>query len=388
MKILFLQKVDNARGGVINVNLGLMNFFLKSGHEVTVISIRHGYTWETIHYPDEVRQIVINTTKIWGCPLLSEVLELIKKGHLIQGGKMLLDRFNYRREIHCDYLHCQQEIRNNCPDIIINSHYEVLDGVPKEYLSRTIMHFHTNYDQVKNNRSYMRTFQKYNDQLACFVWLSRKTCERAVADGFVKSRYIYNALSFTSDQSADIKNKKIVFVGRLAREKRVWLAIQHFLELSEEKDYQDWCFEIYGDGDEVNQVKDMIRENPNIVYHGRSDNVKEVFLSSSLMIMTSSFEGMPLVVLEANACGVPVIAYDFGESSEEVILQNKTGILVKEGDRDEFKKQLKKLMSDTKYREQLAINAKVFAKSFSIEEIGPQWLILFEKITKKCLSKQ
>lgn len=380
MKILFLQKVDNASGGVINVNLGLMQFFLSKGHDVEVIAIRHGYTWEDIRYPKNVPVKVVNTDEIWGMTRLSEVIAEVKQGHIFKATKMFFQRQAYKRAISEDYLKCQEMICEMHPDIILNSHYEVLAGVPESYLHKTIMHFHTSYDQVKLNRSYIRIFEKYKDKIACFVWLSKKTCERAIQDGFEKSKYIYNAISFSTEEIASSENKKVIFVGRLAEEKRVWLAIQHFTQVTEKEALHDWIFEIYGDGDEKEEIQNLIADRKNIFYMGQSDCVQKAFLSSSIMVLTSSFEGMPLVVLEANECGVPVVAYDFGESSSEVIHHNETGILVEQNDYEKFSEQLEKIMSEKNYRQRLAKNAKEFAKSFTMEKIGQQWLDLFHDI--------
>lgn len=380
MKILFLQKVDNARGGVINVNLGLMRYFLKQGYECEMIAIRHGYTWETIDYPTEVKKQVINTKNIWGMPLKADILACLKKGQLISAIKLFWQRIVYQREIGQDYLNCQQAIKKMAPDVIINSHYEVLAGVPKEYLAKTIMHFHTSYDQVKANKSYQQVFQKFHDKIAYFVWLSKSTCERAIADGYQNSVYIYNALNFNETQVADMKTKKLVFVGRIAPEKRVDLAVDHFLKAITKPELKDWTFEIYGDGDEVEALKAKIASHPQVIYQGRSNYVQEVFLRSSLMIMTSSFEGMPLVVLEANECGVPVIAYDFGESSQEVIISNKTGLVIKQDDKETFQACLEDLMANEEKRSSLARQAKAYAKHFTMDEIGKQWENLFSLI--------
>lgn len=380
MNILFLQKVDNARGGIANVNLKLMSYFLSMGHRVTVLSIRHGDTWEKINYPEGAETYLINYRETWGCPRLKDFVAHIKSGHFIKGARLLFNRAVYKKKISADYKACQKMIESLAPDIIINSHYEILKGIDDKYLKRTIMHFHTSFDQVLINSSYLKTFKQYADKIYKFVWLSEKTKEAAETHGLKNGLCIYNPLAFTEQRSADMTHKKVVFLGRLSEEKRIHLAIEYFREVVRENGLKEWIFEIYGTGDLEEVVRSAIANDSQIIYKGQTEKVSEVLLDSSIMVLTSSFEGMPLVVLEANECGVPVLVYDFGESSHEVILDGMTGIIVPQDDKDAFKAALLKLFVDEEYRKQLSIHAKQFAKQFSIENIGKQWTDLFEKM--------
>lgn len=242
------------------------------------------------------------------------------------------------------------------------------------------MHFHTSFDQVLANSSYLKTFQKFKDKIFGFVWLSEKTKNEAIMHGFSNSRCIYNPIPFSEERSADMEHKQLVFIGRLSEEKRVHLAIEYFKEVIQEQEFSDWKFEIFGDGELREYVTNQIKEVPQIVYKGHTDQAREVLLDSSLMILTSSFEGMPLVVLEANECGVPVIAYDFGETSSEVIIDGKTGVIVPQNDKEAFKQTMRRLFGDVQCRQEMSVHAKKHAECFSIESIGQQWLDLFDEM--------
>lgn len=324
---------------------------------------------EQILYPEQVTQYLANEEDIWGCPRLFEIAELLKQGHPIKATKYMLDRICYKKRIAEDYLRSGELIRELCPDAIICSHYEILQGIPEEFLCRTVMHFHTSFNQVISNRSYTDTFNKYKDRIHSFVWLSRQTAEIAKAHRYTNSTYIYNPLFFSSDQRADPENRKVIFLGRLSEEKRVHLAIRHFKDIVEENHLTDWVFEIYGDRDLEDEIRRQTAVCPYVKCMGRTDSVRETLLSGSLLMLTSRFEGMPLTVLEANECGLPVIAYDFGESAGEVIRDGVTGIIVPQDDRDAYVQQLTRLLLMPQYRQKLAENAKEFAKAFSEESI-------------------
>lgn len=382
MRILFLQKVDNAKGGIANVNENLMKYFLLQNYQVDVLSLRHGNTWEEVSYPQGVNQYLINDCTVWGCPRLNKTLEEVKCGHLGKACRMLIQRRSYKRQLSRDYEKCQKEIERLQPDVIINSHYELLDGISESYLKKTIMHFHTSFGQVLANRSYVKTFRKYHSRIHTFVWLTEQTKKEAVSFGLGNSKCIYNPISFSEARSADLKKKKIVFIGRLSEEKRIQLAIEYFREVVQENQLDDWMFEIYGSGPLIEKITEEIKNDKQILYKGQTEQVNEVLLESSLLLLTSAFEGMPLVVLEANECGVPALIYDFGESSREVVIDGVTGIIVPQDDKELFKANLKKMLCETECREKYGSACKEFAKNFALETIGKKWIELFEEMEK------
>lgn len=77
---------------------------------------------------------------------------------------------------------------------------------------------------------------------------------------------------------------------------------------------EDWALDIYGIGDLDAALQQQIEQDSRITYCGSTTTPQKVILQHSIFLLTSSFEGMPLVVLEAAACGVPTIAFDFGET--------------------------------------------------------------------------
>ena len=268
MKILFLQKVDNARGGIATVNLKLMSYFSANGNEVEVLSIRHGDSWDIIDYPKTVKTHLINERDVWDCPRLGRLVGYIKKIDIVSCLKLIIERLKYDKKMQQDYKQCQLLIEEIKPDIIINSHYEVLEGISEDYLKKTIMHFHTSFDQVLENRSYQKIFAKYKDKIKSFVWLSKKTKEEAEKFGLKNSTYIYNPISFKEEDCADMENKKMIFLGRLSAEKRVHLAIEYFKEIIQDERYRDWTFEIYGDGPLREDILKEIGNNSQIIYKG------------------------------------------------------------------------------------------------------------------------
>lgn len=383
MKILFLQNTDDALGGIVHVNISLINAFLEDGHEISLVSLRHSGKEQRINYPIMGNQILINEKNIWMRPRYCTAVQLIKKGKIIHALQIIIERKKYDYVLKKDYKRCKEVVNRINPDVIINSHYELLNAIPKENLSKTINHFHTSFEQVCSNKSYYKTFKKYKMKIAKFVWLTKATADKAIKAGFVNSTYVYNPVSFISEEVVDYRQKNIIFLGRISPEKRLDRAVRLFNEIVLENGSMGWNFNIYGSGDVPENLMKMIEKSPYIHYCGATDNVKRVMLKHSICILTSEFEGMALVVLEANECGVPVVCFDFGESVSEELLDKKTGYIIKQDDEQAYKEKLLLLMRNEDLRKELGKNAKKFSAQFEINVIKEKWYQIIKEIEKK-----
>ena len=118
-----------------------------------------------------------------------------------------------------------------------------------------------------------------------------------------------------------------------------------------------------------------------IKFMGITNNPKEVLMNSSINLNTSLFEGFSLSILEANECGIPTISFNFGESVQEQILNNKTGFIV--NDEFEYKEKLLSLMTDNKKLNEMSIECKKYNEMFKIDKLINEWMDLFYDIDHK-----
>ena len=139
---------------------------------------------------------------------------------------------------------------------------------------------------------------------------------------------------------------------------------------------------IIGCGSEQKKLEKRIREyklENKIKILPFTNNVKAELLSSSIYVLTSRSEGLPLVVIEAMECGLPIVSFDI-PASKEIISNRVDGILVPQGDIQEFANQLSKLMYDYERRKAYGQNAKNNAARYHINNISSQWEKLFRSI--------
>lgn len=382
-KILFLQIKGNALGGVWFVNKTLGEEFLKRNYDVQVLAIRNNHPG--IEIKDTPLKITtINKENVW---------EIIHKRDVLASSfnsffKTLKQYFVDRKTLKKDYEKMKDFINAYNPDYIISSHYQTLFGVPKKYLNKTIFVQHSSFDYLLKDKANIKTLKRLNDKIHGFSWLCKSTMEQAISFGFIKNKYIYNPNKFITSKCADvIKNKKIVVITRIHKEKRIDLMIQMINDIFKDKKYGDWKFEIYGVGSFNEKSEKILKNSTQILYKGLTNNPMEVLLNSSLTLNTSIYEGFSLSIIEGFSCGLPVISFNFGESAHEQIINGYNGYVIEDDNVEAFKETVKKLLDDENRLEKMGKNAKEFSKRFSVSEIANNWECVFEEVDKNDESK-
>ena len=377
MKILFLQNEGNVYGGVWFVNKTLGEGFINKGYDVFITSIRNAFLNIEKDYNNKLNVNIINESLKWEMVHLSDIENELKNKKIKKSFKLVFEKIIDEINLKKDNIKTKNYINELNPDYIIVSHYQLLDFIPSNYLSKTIYVNHSAFDDVIKNRGARRVFQKYKEKVK-FVWLTKNTSNHAKEYGLKNSTYIYNPVRFICLKRNDvINNKKIVVVSRLSKDKRIDLMINCMNQIFKNNKYKDWLFLIYGLGDEEEKLK-KLTSSKQIKFMGKTNLVKEVYQSASISLNTSPYEGFSLSILEANACGVPVVSLNFGESVYEEIIDSKTGFI--EEDMDKFQEKVKYLMDNSNILNEMSKNAYSFSENFSIDNIILEWEKLFKVI--------
>ena len=153
------------------------------------------------------------------------------------------------------------------------------------------------------------------------------------------------------------KDKVAVHVGNFSPEKNHDFLLDLFAELKEENpEVKLFCV---GTGILFEEVKQKIKERnleETVFLLGFRKDIPEILAVSHCFVLSSTVEGVPGVILEAATQRKPSVATDVGGVSE-VLLDNKTGFLIKDFQKEEFKKKLLNVLWDEKLRERLGENA-------------------------------
>ncbi len=218
---------------------------------------------------------------------------------------------------------------------------------------------------------------KYLPKLDRVVVLNEYDAECYLKNKNLKCTTIYNPKSFKTKLKAELNSKRFIAAGRLIPVKAFGLLIESFRIFA--KKNKDWTLTIYGTGEDRKMLEAKIKKyglERRVFLPGFSDNMRENLLKSSCYLLSSLWEGMPMVILEALECGVPIISYDLS-AMIPLVEDSVEGFIVEQFDTKKFAKAMLAISKDDNLRHQMGEAAKKKAKSFEAEYIAKQWNEMF-----------
>ena len=196
--------------------------------------------------------------------------------------------------------------------------------------------------------------------------------------------YIYNwKEAALSEVSYNKKSTKIVTVGRFDYQKGYDYLVQVAKKVLAKR--FDWTWEIYGSGnqDEVDKIRNLINENDlqdKLVIKGLEKNQDLIYGDKGIYVMTSRYEGLPLVLLEAQQYNLPIVSFSCPTGPNEIVEDGVNGYLVECYDTDKLSQKLLELMGDEVLRQSFSEHAKENMDKFDKDKILKQWIELIETI--------
>ena len=197
---------------------------------------------------------------------------------------------------------------------------------------------------------------------------------------------IPNAAMHVSDAYSDVMNKRVIAVGRLDYQKGFDRLIQAWELVQHTGKFTDWKLDIFGQGEWREMLQQMIdkAELQNTVCLNRpTKQIGEEYVKSDMLVMSSNYEGFPMVMIEAMACGLPVVSFDYKCGPKDIIQTGINGLLVPNGDIQALADAMMKVMEDEAYRKMLSLNARKVVDTYSEQAVMSQWIRLFTSITAK-----
>jgi glycosyltransferase involved in cell wall biosynthesis len=130
-------------------------------------------------------------------------------------------------------------------------------------------------------------------------------------------------------------------------------------------------------------LQEMIDEKglqKTVKLNGPTKNIGKEYSESSMLVMSSHYEGFPMVMIEAMACGLPAVSFDFKCGPRDIIQEGENGLVVKDGDVDGLAEAMMTLMRDDELRQRMGENAKKVVETYSEERVMRMWVELFEEV--------
>lgn len=382
MNILFLMKVFEV-GGQEVVTLTLAKSFISHGHNVSIACFLPPnpimraktdkritfYTLGEFRYSEknvkDLRSIII-TNKIdivinqWGLPYVpAKVLNKAKLPHTktiaiyhnspdtnarIKGVEIDLERSRnrFKRLILC----CKKQV------------YKLVTSLSMRYV-------------YGHSDLYMVLSPSFIDKFKAFTHIKTPKHLYVLTNPVTvdSSDYVY---------SPGIKQKEIIYVGRIDyNQKRVYRVIETWSLL--ESEHPEWKLTIVGDGPERKKLEQLTQNLNlhNVSFVGFQKPVP-YYKRASILLLTSEYEGFPLVLPECMSFGVIPIVYDSYSAVYDIVKDSENGMIVRPQNvgfsANDMAKAIKQVMENETKRNDMALQAITTSRNYSIETIYKQWM--------------
>lgn len=379
-KIVFCTPAIYSAGGVERVVSYKASFFAEQlGYDVTII-VTEG-RGRDCYFPLSDKVKVVNFElgfeELWRASFVKKVLLYLSKQR------------QYKRLVESELMRIRPDITISTLRREINFLTDIQDG------SKKVGELHV-------NRKHYRTFGTGDShiikRLLAKLWMRnlmghlRKLdklvvlTDSALHDWPELSNVIKipDPLPFKVDVKSNLDLKRIVSIGRYDYDKgndlllRVWSRV--------EKEMDDWRLDIFGNGVREPYQKMMAQlgiDRSRCHLHGPVCDVKQEYLSGSIFVLPSRFEGFGLVLIEAMACGIPVVSFDCENGPRSIIKDGVDGFLIPTFDIEDYAKKVMMLMRDEQLRKRMGENARQSAAEYAIDKISLEWEHLFDDLIEK-----
>lgn len=197
---------------------------------------------------------------------------------------------------------------------------------------------------------------------------------------------IPNAAKNMSGHFSDVSAYRVIAVGRLDYQKGFDRLIQAWSLVQADGRFADWQLDIFGQGEWKDMLQQMIYEEglqANVHINPPTKDIASEYVRSSLLVMSSHYEGFPMVMIEAMACGLPVVSFDYKCGPRDIIRHGENGLLVKDGDIRGLAEAMMMVMGDDAYRKRLSGAALNVVSTYSEEAVMGQWTRLFASLVRE-----
>jgi glycosyltransferase involved in cell wall biosynthesis len=375
LKIVYCTPALYMAGGVERVLTLKANYMADVlGYDITII-LTEGKE-KPLFYPLSRKIKVINLDidfeALWTCSFFKKIFVYLQKQRI------------FKKRLTEELIRLKADITVSLLRREINFINDIQDG------SRKIGELHVNRANYRNFEAgdtniVKRLFAKY--------WMHNLVSHLKRLDRFVvlteedKSSWtelsnvevIPDPLAFDIDQVSPLTNKRVIAVGRYVYQKGFDLLL-HAWKLIEQQ-HPDWELAIYGMGERTpyEQLIDKLQIDRNRCHlNGSTPDIKAEYLNSSLFVFSSRFEGFGMVLIEAMACGLPVVSFDCSCGPKDIVRHNEDGLLVSSGSIGLLAKAMSKMMYNDNLRQQMAKAAVKNVQRYKLNAICQHWKSLFD----------
>lgn len=239
-------------------------------------------------------------------------------------------------------------------------------------------HFNFNVDMGIRLRGWGRKLAaKYCDYIITLTERDKALWEKGIKNVYAEIIPITNPTPYKNiKHMPSLSSKTIIAIGRLTYQKGFDLLIEAWAKVA--RNNIDWKLIIVGNGGNEEMLKEQARKLGvwnSIDFVPETKNIEFYYAKSSFYCLSSRFEGLPMVLLEAQSYGLPIISFDCDTGPSEIIEHNINGYIVENGNIEELQCALEKAcnLSIEEYKN-LVFNSKNNCYYFEPNALIKKWL--------------
>ena len=373
MKILYLIHSTYNPGGMERVLLNKVRYLVEEkGWDVTVVTTDQHERSPFYPFPDEVNMVDlgVNYSEDNGKPFLKKLLGFLKK-----------------RRLHKKRMtEVLAQVKPDVVDCFYPGECSFMPGMKDGSVKVMELHQSKLFHHQYNRSGLMGLADKYRAMMDeklvrkfdRFVVLTEEDAQ--MWGEMPNIRVIPNAANFIADSYSDCSAKRVIAVGRLDYQKSFDRLILVWEKVHEKM--PDWRLDIFGQGEWKEMLQQMIDERglqDVVKLNAPTKNIGREYAESSMLVMSSHYEGFPMVMREAMACGLPAVCFDFKCGPRDIIVEGENGVIVPDGDIEGLAEAMIRLMKDEELRKRMGENAKRVVETYSEEKVMSKWLQLYEE---------
>lgn len=370
MKIAYCILGTFNSGGMERVLANKTNYLAKLGHDISIITTdqKNRKPYFDLHASIKQIDLGINYTENNSSGLLKKIFDYPRKQALHK--KLLAEKISEIQPDICVSLF-DHEV-GLLPDLndgskkIVEIHFSRFKRL--QYGRKGLWKL---IDKYRSNKD-LRTVQKFDK----FVVLTQE--DKSYWGDLPNIVVIPNANSFPVAKRSQLDSKNVIAVGRYDYQKRFEDLVDVWKLVHQEE--PDWKLNIFGKGPERENLQNQINKlglEDTLILKEPVRDIDKQYLSSSMIAMTSRYEGLPMALLEGQASGLPLISYTCKCGPKDIIQEGKNGYLLEEGDKVGMANKILTLIRDPELRDSMGQQAFEMSNNFSEAMVMEKWIQLF-----------
>lgn len=381
MKILYLIKSCALKAGLERVIFDKINWLADKGYEVMLVTYEQGH--HPFAYP--LHQSVVHKD------LNVRFFKLANYSLINRVRYLGIYRYRFKKNF-------RQIVNDFCPDVLLTTTYQmklvdivlsiksdsmkIIESHVACYKVKKETDFESHYLIKKIAKIYDAYFLGKLSEFKKLIVLTKGDAEdwRKYVDNI---EIIPNPITFFPSNLSidDGEHHRIIAVGRLHEQKGFDLLINAFSKIADK--CPEWHIDIFGDGEDEQMLREQLvktKLTERIFIHHPTSDIYEQYFKSDFYVLSSRYEGFPLVLNEAMSCGIPCVAFRCKYGPEDAITDNANGLLVKNGDVDSLAEAILWMIQHPDDRRRMGRAARTAAARYQKDEIMSKWVSLFDSL--------